>query len=62
MKIIKRGTLKEKSITCACENCGCVISFKPNERGVKYFQDPRQDENGYELKCPQCKNDLFVSE
>ena len=60
MKIIKKGAKKKPEIKANCEECGCVFSF--TEKEGKYFKDPRSDGNGYHVKCPQCKNEMFVDE
>jgi hypothetical protein len=59
MKIIKRGLNGEsKSIKATCDHCGCVFQFLPNE--AKWFDDPRRDGDGWNVKCPQCAAQNFV--
>ncbi len=58
MKILKEGTLKEEAYIGTCKACGCEFEFGPSDG--KHVSGPREDDSGYEVKCPQCKERVFV--
>ena len=66
IKIIKRGTRQQAS----CERCGCLFSYE--EEDIKHLEGHCDGnyafidgtKHGYKnyVECPQCNNEVIVSQ